>query len=178
MVNIIDFFRAIKRVYLDLTKERREAGDKLYCVKQIIKKYKGLVKTMKNVKIGLDSIYPHLPRPVRQTYVQQTMDLISYGLCNLTFDTKLSNTYREYEFTYRESFIKIYDNLVEKVEHYHDDMKKAYKKHDYKLCMKIYEDVLSAISRIQDLYIISAESYETYLNNVKKLQELEAKHGK
>ena len=171
MVNIIDFFKAIKTVYFDITKDRRDANEKLECLKEHIKTYKHVVKHMQNVHTGINEIYSYLPRPVRITYVQKTADLIRYGLSASTLDDK---TYKCQPYQYNGyGFISIYNNLIDRLKQHYEEMKKAYNQHKYDLCQQIYDEAISRIEYVQDEYIISYESYEKYMETYNKLVELE-----
>lgn len=74
-----DLLIKVKLVYLEITKDQRDAKNKLKALKSICKKLDYIYEELKTVSKYLDNIYFYLPNEVRQSIIQSTLDFIKMG---------------------------------------------------------------------------------------------------
>ena len=74
-------FTIFKRVYLEVTKEKRTAADNIKEVETMVKIVSGIWSNLTQLDTCIHNVYSHLPICDRMEYVQKTLDLLHYGNC-------------------------------------------------------------------------------------------------
>lgn len=152
-MNIILFFKALKEVYLRLTKDKREAKKCIEKAERLIQHYKEILNKFDTIYKYLTEVYGELPKSQRVRYVQMTMDLLSYGFC-WNFVEKDSRTYIvSGSLNYEHSYISEYTFFIDNLRGIFISMKIHNESRNYKKVIEYAEIFYKTIEEFKNKYI-------------------------
>lgn len=152
-MNIILFFKALKEVYLRLTKDKREAKKCIEKAERLIQHYKEILNKFDTIYKYLTEVYGELPKSQRVYYVQMTMDLLRYGFC-WNFVEKDNQTYKVSScLKYTDSYISKYTFFIDDLQDILITMKMYNKSRNYKKVIEYAETFYKVIEEFKNKYI-------------------------
>lgn len=151
-MNIILFFKALKEVYLNLTKEKREAKKCIKKAERLIKHYKVILNKFDTIYKYLTEVYGELPKSQRVYHVQMTMDLLRYGLC-WNFVQNKQNYIVSNRLSYKHSYISEYTFFIDALRDLFITMKMHNDSRNYKKVIEYSEIFDNTIEEFKNKYI-------------------------
>jgi len=147
---IKDFLFILKKTYLEYSKDKRDAYQKIKEIESLQNEWKQRSIEMKTIENLLNKNWEVFPILQRKDYIQKTWDLIHYGF-KVTY--KEDGT-RSYEGGYDFGLIQIYDSLSTICINRLQDMRREYKQHNYKDVVMYYNTCKEELIKKKQRYDI------------------------
>ena len=164
-MNVKEFFTKIKVVYLEVTKEQRDAKNKIAQLEKLCNDLDYVRESLNKVKNYLDDCYLYLPNNTRQSIIQSTLDFLIYG-------KEYKQIWFEHNFRIvkddvpdnRSGYIVSLSCFIDDLKHILDLMRDYYKRGEYKLICDSYAHAKELINKFKEKYYIKNQDFDLDFN--------------
>lgn len=161
-MNVKEFFTKIKVVYLEVTKEQRNAKNKIVKLEKLCNDLNYIGKSLTKVKNYLYECYLYLPNNTRQSIIQSTLDFLIYGkeYKQICFEHNNLRIVKDDVPDNRSGYILSLSCFTDDLKHILNLMKDYYKRGKYKLICDSYVQAQERINKFKEKYYIKNQDFD------------------